>query len=607
MRSVALALAWLWAVGFAHGAPAPSLALPGRATNALTGSAFLASLNGLSLPAREAAVYDQIMSGNVPRFLRALCPVAVTNVAEGQTNVGTFFVTPDYLAVGDDQDYALMPMTPATAQRLADRLGCALPTRRMVDAIDAAAEVKLAPAPIPPGPAMTTPAVFAQHNEMVRTQRVALLAAQPPGALVAGHKKDVVISAKLAAMTNRVAIYGWHRRDGRPIQPLYTGHTATWVDYSHGIRLVSRQMEVNGEPMDLATVLADPKLAGLLSDEGVVTNARYPTNLPADLNPGNHGAREVARAAGVDARWPEGFVPGSYPGELVRELRQPRGVRIVVNAPATNPAATNLPVRLIFYATPNGNTIEQTMGRKLKPGDDWHFDIQHIAAQTRFLRRVWTNQTVVVAYLENALKSWPAWRKQNGDEPIPEMIQAVEDLFARRPRELVLTGHSGGGSWTFGYLNTVTDLPREVGRIAFLDSNYAYESARHADKLARWLTASDQHFLCVLAYHDSLARLNGKPFVSEQGGTWGRSQAMLADLGRRFQFTSRTNDSLRVHAALDGRVRFLLLENPDRKILHTVQVERNGFIHALLCGTPFEGRGYEYPGPRAYTPWIAEE
>jgi hypothetical protein len=48
----------------------------------------------------------------------------------------------------------------------------------------------------------------------------------------------------------------------------------------------------------------------------------------------------------------------------------------------------------------------------------------------------------------------------------------------------------------------------------------------------------------------------------------------------------------------------LLKENPERKIFHTVQVERNGFIQALLAGTADEGKGYEYFGERAYTNWI---
>ena len=48
------------------------------------------------------------------------------------------------------------------------------------------------------------------------------------------------------------------------------------------------------------------------------------------------------------------------------------------------------------------------------------------------------------------------------------------------------------------------------------------------------------------------------------------------------------------------------LENPERKIFHTVQVERNGFIHALVSGTTNQDKSYEYFGPRAYSNWIAD-
>ena len=95
------------------------------------------------------------------------------------------------------------------------------------------------------------------------------------GALVAGHKKDVVLTALLGSRPGKVAIYGWHRLDGKPIQPLYTGHTDRWVDYSHGIRLVSRAVLIDGEERDMAEVLRDTALAGILSDEGVIMQARY--------------------------------------------------------------------------------------------------------------------------------------------------------------------------------------------------------------------------------------------------------------------------------------------------------------------------------------------
>jgi hypothetical protein len=169
---------------------------------------------------------------------------------------------------------------------------------------------------------------------------------------------------------------------------------------------------------------------------------------------------------------------------------------------------------------------------------------------------------------------------------------------------VVLTSHSGGGSLIFGWLNASKQIPDDVERIAFLDSDYAYNPTNHADKIRNWLAASPEHRLCVLAYQDYLALLNGKTFVSENGGTWGRSRAMLADLKTQFDFTSVTNGGLERYASTNGQIEFLLMENPEKKIFHTVQVERNGFIEAMLSCTPDAGQGYIYFGERAYTNWI---
>ena len=87
-------------------------------------------------------------------------------------------------------------------------------------------------------------------------------------------RTSVVISARLAQAPGRVAIYGWHRTNGRAIQPLSTVHGAQYADYSHGIRLISRTAYVNGRAVDLATLLGDRELAGLISDEGPIRNSR---------------------------------------------------------------------------------------------------------------------------------------------------------------------------------------------------------------------------------------------------------------------------------------------------------------------------------------------
>jgi hypothetical protein len=257
---------------------AQSLELPPRPATAPNGTEFARSITNLSLPEREQKVLEAVKSGNVPSFLRKLVPVTVKS---GTINA-TYLVAPDYLAVGSDDDYFLTPLSPYTAQAIADLLGCSLPTTQMVDDIYANATVKLAPAPIPPSPAMTTVPVFLQHNAMVLAQRKQ----KSSVGLVAGHKKDVVIATKVFATPGKVAIYGWHKSDGKPIQPLYTGHTAAWVDYSHGIRLVQRRMMVNGHAKTIDEVLADPRLAPLLSREGVMRESRYPVKADtAKVNP----------------------------------------------------------------------------------------------------------------------------------------------------------------------------------------------------------------------------------------------------------------------------------------------------------------------------------
>jgi hypothetical protein len=600
---------------------AQELELPPRPTDAPKGSAVAASLASLAREEREQRVVAEVARGNVPDFLRRLAPVSVTRATPDGSNTVTFFVAPDYLAVGADADYFLAALSPGAAQRVAELTGCLLPTRVMVDAIYAAAAVKLSPTPLPAGPEMTTVPVFLKHNDLIWGQRRAAGEAHPLGALVAGHKKDVVVTPRLATAPGKVAIYGWHRTNGAPIQPLYLGHSASWVDYSHGIRLVHRTARLNGRQKPLAEILADPEVAGLLSDEGPLARPRYPTSDEAAPGPPSgrmeeeaprayersHGTGEAPRS---DERRHEerSWQSSRHFAEQTMTITLKPDVRVHVNAPSPEVLAARRSLQLVLYALPNGNTIEQTVGKRLQAGEDWHFDIQHIGAQTRWLRAADTNRALVVACLEAAGRSWPAWRRKHGSERIPAIVAGVRRLFPVHEVGLVLHGHSGGGSFIFGYLDSLERIREEVERIAFLDSNYAYDpAAGHAGKLIAWLRSPTPRYLCVLAYDDASARLEGKPFVSAAGGTWGRSHALLADLAQAFEFTSQTNAGLRRHTALGGRVQFLLKENPERKVLHTVQVERNGFIHSLLAGTPRESKGYEYLGVRVYTKWIQPE
>jgi hypothetical protein len=283
-------------------------------------------------------------------------------------------------------------------------------------------------------------------------------------------------------------------------------------------------------------------------------------------------------------------------------------VKVHLNAPA--PMDRTKPILLVFFALPNGSTTAQTIGKAVKDSADWKYDIQHIGAQTRFLRETIGDRELVVAYLECTQKSWPAWRRAHpgNAREIAGILDSVRGVFKEAHVDGAITGHSGGGSLAFGFLNGVDTIPSWIERIAFLDSDYAYDdSLHHGDKLAVWLGSSDRRFLCVLAYNDSIALLNGKPFVSATGGTWYRSKLMMKNFSEYFQFSEPVMGDPACYSALEGRIQFWMKENPRREVLHTVQVDVNGFIHALLTGTENEGKGYTYFGPRAYAKWIGTE
>ena len=253
-----------------------------RKADALSGSRFAASVSdtAIRLKQREKLIYRQVRQGNIPAFYRRMVEVSDTATINNVPTTVTYYVLPDYLAIGTDSDYFYCPMTPALAQRVANKLKCSLPTRKMVDMIYRHATVKLAPRPIPPSVEMTTVNVFLKHNAPIKRQRDSVLEIYPPGSLVAGNKKDIIISNKIYNDTSayHVVIYGWHKLNGLPIQPVYAKHLNTWADYSHGVRLVQDKIWVNGKKTSIKKVLRSGKLNALLSDEGQIKKPRYPTH-----------------------------------------------------------------------------------------------------------------------------------------------------------------------------------------------------------------------------------------------------------------------------------------------------------------------------------------
>lgn len=245
--------------------------IPERTARAPSGSAVMQEVLNLSGSQRDAVVAQQVLAGNLPSYLRDLTPVKIAGtLAGGRAVLITLCVTPGYLAVGSDRDFVRVPMGLAAAARIANQFGFLLPTTKMVDAIYAQAKVHLAPSPMKPTNQMSSTPYLMQHSQTVDKQRARLSRSMTD--LTAGQKKDIVLSTRLRSKPGRVAIYGWHRTNGKPIQPLSTVHGAQYADYSHGVRLVSQTAYVNGEPVTLTALMRDRELSEILSSEGPIDN-----------------------------------------------------------------------------------------------------------------------------------------------------------------------------------------------------------------------------------------------------------------------------------------------------------------------------------------------
>jgi hypothetical protein len=280
-----------------------------------------------------------------------------------------------------------------------------------------------------------------------------------------------------------------------------------------------------------------------------------------------------------------GFAATGEFAERTRTMELAPGVTATIVAPTQ--VDTRDRVDLILYALPNGNTTAQTMGRRIVPGLDWHFDIQHIAAQTRALRRMGMPQAIVI-YLEADTRSWPAWRQRMGYEVANRRIVAmVDELRAAvggtevSKFSVTLTGHSGGGSFMFGFLEGQAAIPAWLDRIAFLDANYNFDGAAHGDKLAAWVRGDSRRTLVVMAYDDREIMLDGKKVVSDSGGTYRATERMMRYLRGPFSFASDTIGGF--NRQRSEQIEVLVHPNPANRILHTEMIgEMNGYMHAML-------------------------
>jgi hypothetical protein len=268
---------------------------------------------------REEAMVAQLISGNMPDSLLRWVEIDVSRTltegpAKGRAVSGKVWVLPDYLAIGDDTDYVYAPLDPWSAQRVASSFGAVLPTARICHAIYTSASSRKirmiardywrtdSGRVVPRGRTQDSTAAYLEHSSAIRDE-MTKAPAVAVGTLVAGHKKDVVLSAKLhptptSDESARIAYHGFYDAGGWPTEPCYhtsdgklnktipkdkpalahpmqpNGHL--FSDYSQGVRLVHPMMKADDEWVCVAQVLGDPELSYLISFEGPIDPARIP-------------------------------------------------------------------------------------------------------------------------------------------------------------------------------------------------------------------------------------------------------------------------------------------------------------------------------------------
>jgi hypothetical protein len=300
--------------------------------------------------------------------------------------------------------------------------------------------------------------------------------------------------------------------------------------------------------------------------------------------------------------WP-GYVESPFNREQVREIQFAEDARAILVAPSAKDFNSKRPTVLVIFATPNGNTAEQTLGCRLAEGLDWHFDIQHVAAQWRLFQKHETGRNTILACVQAKNLSWPTWKseREHGPAYIQQIVDAMVDAMPGNEVSIVLTGHSGGGSFIFGLIDASPEIPDYVERIAFLDANYGFDATLHGKKLVNWLQDDSKRCCYTLAYYDREIMLDGKKVVGPTGGTFRATNRMLDFLKQVAKVDEVTSGEFTKYTAFNDQFVALVHPNPKNIILHTRLVgEMNGLVDALTWGTPSHDKWSKLSSPRAY-------
>lgn len=259
----------------------------------MRGSAFAAKLPEVrgnlaqrtkALKRREQMMFDAVRRRDIPPILWSI----ITSKSGPYT--ATIHVSNDALRIGDSSDSFRATLSHEVAQRVADELDVVLLTPKLGDLIWSQAAVRLSPKT---RLAWVKDFTIAKTHRMLEMSAIVDKAIAGRKGIVANVGKDWVTALRLWKQPLRSANYGWYAKGapstaatpvgGKLWQSIGLTHPISHVDYSQVVRLVRRDVWVTGPGLpaegalfDIEVVAGDPKIASLVSHEGVLPAMRHP-------------------------------------------------------------------------------------------------------------------------------------------------------------------------------------------------------------------------------------------------------------------------------------------------------------------------------------------
>lgn len=257
----------------------------------MKGSEFLKQVMDVRNPQLSKLALAEMLRGSEPAFLDQKVSCFTEAVIDGAHYRCDYMVKPNYLAVGDDGDFILWPLTIIDLQAYCDAHVMTgsdpsdvtpkffIPPKKLIFNNWYFSECKIAPQALGASNDMTWPLKITAEQDRINA---AMQAAGCSVRAFSRAKKAYISAPNMSdkgGPTNEGVLHftGWYNKDGSCIQcgDATGGHEASYADYSHGCDLIYYDVVVNGLQYNFDEVCNHPKLWPLVSDQGAF-NPRFP-------------------------------------------------------------------------------------------------------------------------------------------------------------------------------------------------------------------------------------------------------------------------------------------------------------------------------------------